>query len=184
MSTINAMNNQELREHNRNRKIYQIAFVSRDLEKTMREWVDKLGIGPWTVLTFTEKTMAYLKVADEKVTEPFTFLIGIAWVGDMQLEIVQPVNGPTIYEEFLDRRGEGLHHIKEQIPDDRIDAELDAYRGKGIGVLQTGQFDTDVHYYLGTEGALDFIYELGNCPLLDLPADMYTVYPPETADQA
>jgi methylmalonyl-CoA/ethylmalonyl-CoA epimerase len=181
---MNTMTNQELRAYNKDRKIYQIAFVSRDLEKSMRAWVDNLGVGPWTVLTFTEKTMAYLKVADQEVTEPFKFLIGIAWVGEMQLEIVQPVYGPTIYEEFLDRRGEGLHHIKEQIPDDRIDAELGSYRARGIGVLQTGQFDTDVHYYLGTEPTLDFIYELGNCPLLDLPPDMYTVFPPETAGQA
>ncbi|SEG91525.1 Glyoxalase/Bleomycin resistance protein/Dioxygenase superfamily protein [Thermomonospora echinospora] len=176
------MNNDELREHNKNRKIYQIAFVTRDLEKSMKAWVENLGIGPWTVLTFTEETMKYLNVADAKVTEPFKFLIGISWVGDMQLEIVQPVYGPTIYEEFLDRRGEGLHHIKEQISDDRIEAELADYRSRGIGVLQTGQFDVDVHYYMDTEPKLDFIYELGNCPVLDLPPHMVSTYPPQNPE--
>jgi hypothetical protein len=28
---------------------------------------------------------------------------------------------------------------------------------------------------------LDFIYELGNCPKLDLPSDLYWTYPPEDA---
>lgn len=173
------MNNSELAELNRNRKIYQIAFITRDLERSMRSWVENLGIGPWTVLTFTEQTMNYLKVTDTEVTEPFEFLIAISWVGDMQLEIIQPVHGPTIYADHLARKGEGLHHIKEQIPDDRIDAVLADYRSKEIGVLQTGQFDSDVHYYLGTEPKLDFIYELGNCPLLDLPPEMVSVYPSE-----
>lgn len=173
------MNNAELRELNKDRKIYQIAVLTRDLEKSMRAWVDNLGIGPWTVLTFTQDTVKNLIVDGQPVTEPFKFLIAISWVGDMQFEIIQPVYGPTIYEKFLAEKGEGLHHIKERIADDRIDAVLESYRTKGIDVMQTGQFDIDVHYYLATEAKLDFIYELGNCPLLDLPADSVSVYPPE-----
>jgi hypothetical protein len=53
--------------------------------------------------------------------------------------------------------------------DESTDAVLQEYRDKGIGVLPTGQFDVDFHYYLNTEPKLDFIYELGNCPKLDLP---------------
>jgi hypothetical protein len=29
----------------------------------------------------------------------------------MMWEIVQPLTGPNIYEEFLDRHGEGIHHV-------------------------------------------------------------------------
>jgi len=175
------MNNEELRNFNRKRKIYQIAWVTRDLEKSMRAWVENLGIGPWTVLTFTDKSLKYLKVDEKQVSEPFKFLIAISWVGDMQLEIIEPVYGPTIYEAFIEKHGEGLHHVKEQIEDASIDGVLQEYRDKGIGVLQTGQFDIDVHYYLNTEPKLDFIYELGNCPKLDLPSDLYWTYPPEDA---
>jgi methylmalonyl-CoA/ethylmalonyl-CoA epimerase len=71
--------------------------------------------------------------------------------------------------------------IKERIHDESTDAVLQAYRDKGIGVLQTGQFDVDFHYYLNIEPKLDFIYELGNCPKLDLPSDLFWTYPPEKA---
>jgi methylmalonyl-CoA/ethylmalonyl-CoA epimerase len=104
------MNNEELRDLNKKRKIYQIAWVTRDLEKNMRAWVENLKIGPWSALTFTDKSLKYLKVGDKPVTEPFKFLIGLSWVGDMQLEIIQPVYGPTIYEAFIEKHGEGLHH--------------------------------------------------------------------------
>jgi uncharacterized HAD superfamily protein len=50
----------ELRELNKRRKIHQIAWVTRDLERSMKAWVDNLKVGPWTVLTFTEKTLAVL----------------------------------------------------------------------------------------------------------------------------
>ena len=40
------MNNEELRALNQDRKIYQIAWVTRDLEKSMKAWVENLKIGP------------------------------------------------------------------------------------------------------------------------------------------
>jgi methylmalonyl-CoA/ethylmalonyl-CoA epimerase len=175
------MNNEELRALNQKRKIYQIAWVTRDLEKSMKAWVDSLKIGPWTVLTFTNQSLKYLKVDDKTVTEPFKFLIGISWIGDMQLELIEPVYGPTIYEAFIQKHGEGLHHIKERITDDATEGVLQEYRDKGIGVTQTGQFETDFHYYLDTESKLDFILELGNCPILQLTPDKFSTYPPENA---
>jgi hypothetical protein len=51
------MTNDELRELNKKRRIHQIAWVTRDLEKSMKAWIDNLKVGPWTVLTFTEKTL-------------------------------------------------------------------------------------------------------------------------------
>jgi methylmalonyl-CoA/ethylmalonyl-CoA epimerase len=175
------MNNDELRALNQNRKIYQIAWVTRDLEKSMKAWVENLKIGPWTVLTFTDQSLKYLKVDDKTVTEPFKFLIGISWIGDMQLELIEPVYGPTIYEAFIQKHGEGLHHIKERIADDAMEEVAQEYRDKGIRVTQTGQFETDFHYYLDTEPRLDFIYELGNCPKLELSPDKFWTYPPQNA---
>jgi methylmalonyl-CoA/ethylmalonyl-CoA epimerase len=175
------MNNDELRALNQKRKIYQIAWVTRDLEKSMKAWVENLKIGPWTVLTFTNQSLKYLKVDDKTVTEPFKFLIGISWIGDMQLELIEPVYGPTIYEAFIQKHGEGLHHIKERIEDDAMAGVVQGYRDQGIGVTQTGQFETDFHYYLNTEPRLDFIYELGNCPKLELTPDKYWTYPVENA---
>jgi methylmalonyl-CoA/ethylmalonyl-CoA epimerase len=175
------MNNEELRALNQKRKIYQIAWVTRDLEKSMKAWVENLKIGPWTVLTFTNQSLKYLKVDDKTVTEPFKFLIGISWIGDMQLELIEPVYGPTIYEAFIQKHGEGLHHIKERITDDAIEGVVQEYRDKGIGVTQTGQFETDFHYYLDTEPKVDFIYELGNCPILQLAPDKFSTYPSENA---
>jgi methylmalonyl-CoA/ethylmalonyl-CoA epimerase len=176
---MKAMTNEELRKFNQKRKIYQIAWVTRNLEKSMQAWVDNLKIGPWTVLTFTDKSLVYLKVNDQPVTEPFKFLIGISWLGDMQLELIEPVYGPTIYEAFIREHGEGLHHIKERIDEGSTEAVLQEYREKGIGVTQTGQFTTDFHYYLDTEPKLNFILELGNCPILDLSPEQFWTFPRE-----
>ncbi|MBV9274200.1 MAG: VOC family protein [Verrucomicrobia bacterium] len=172
------MTNNELREFNKKRRIHQIAWVTRDLEKSMKAWVENLKVGPWTVLTFTEKTLKYLDVDGKRVTEPFKFLIGISWIGDIQVELIEPVYGPMIYDAFIRQHGEGLHHIKEYVSQDEIDRVLQEYQEKGIEVTQTGQFKEDFHYYLNTEPKLDFVLELGNCPILQLSEPECPTYPP------
>jgi methylmalonyl-CoA/ethylmalonyl-CoA epimerase len=173
------MSSDTLKTTNGKRKLFQIAFVTRDLERSMKAWVEILGVGPWRVAAFTEETVKDFTVHGVPVGEPFKFLIAISWMGDTELEIIQPVYGPTIYSKFLDEKGEGLHHIKERISDDAIDGVLSDYRKKGIGVTQSGRFFTDFHHYLDTEEKLGFIYELGNCPALDLPPGLTTTYPPQ-----
>src|SRR5260370_16805756 len=105
------MNNNELRELNKRRKIHQIAWVTRDLERSMKAWVDNLKVGPWTVLTFTEETLKYLDVDGRRVTEPFKFLIGISWIGEIQVELIQPVSGPLISYPSIHKPGERHHHF-------------------------------------------------------------------------
>lgn len=173
------MTNDELKALNAKRKIYQIAWVTSDLQRSLKNWVEVLKVGPWNVFSFTDETVKGLKVGGREVKEPFKFLIAISWIGDMEVGIIQPVYGPTIYQRFIDERGEGLHHIKEKIDDADFETVIDSYRKQGIEVTQTGQFVKDFHFYLDTEKKLDFIMELGNCPVQKLPADLYTVYPPE-----
>jgi hypothetical protein len=173
------MNNDELRALNRNRQIQQIAWLTNDLEASMQAWIDTLRIGPWRVFRFTHETVRDLHVGGRRVEEPFEFRIAITHVGDMEIELIQPVRGPMIYQEYLDRRGPGLHHIKEKIPDERMAGVVADYEARGVRVTQTGWFVKDVHFYLDTEPRLDFVFELGNCPYQELPPDMVSVYPPE-----
>ena len=137
------MNNDELRELNKRRKIHQIAWVTRDLERSMKAWVDNLKVGPWTVLTFTEETLKYLDVDGRRVTEPFKFLIGISWIGEIQVELIQPVYGPMIYDAFIQKHGEGLHHFNL---DSEVEREMRANHaafsigGSKFGEVGEGQY--------------------------------------------
>lgn len=173
------MTNRELRDLNRKRRIHQICIVTKDLEKTMKKWVECLGIGPWKVIEFTEKTVKNFKVGGKPVTEPFKFRLAFTQVGDIEFELAQPVYGPNIYSRFLEKKGEGLHHIKEKISTDDMKKALANYKKKGIEVMQSGQFIASTHYYLNSEPILDFIYELGNCPVQNVPPELVRIYPEE-----
>jgi methylmalonyl-CoA/ethylmalonyl-CoA epimerase len=142
----------------RDRRIMQIGYVVRDLEKSCLEYSKRLGVGPWDIYTFRPPDLRDAIYRGNPINH--SFLIAILWNQTTQLELIQPLTGVNIYTDFLDRHGEGLHHIKEWVDD--CSSALDEYRNRGIAVLQSGRFDEDEHYYLDTEPIFGFIYEIGN----------------------
>jgi methylmalonyl-CoA/ethylmalonyl-CoA epimerase len=137
-------------------KVSQVGIVVRDLEKCMKSYWEEFKIGPWKVWTFappvTSETTLYGKPVQH------AFRIAEAMVGDLCLELIEHLEGETIHKEFLDKRGEGLHHI-QYIRND-IEPALERFRKLGIGVIQSGKVAKDSYYYLDTESRFGIIVEL------------------------
>lgn len=144
------------------RNYRQIALVVRDVDKAMQFWWNVLGIGPWDVRHFTPETVRDFHVDGERVDEDFEFICAVTWVGEIEFELIQPISGPNIYWRHLEAKGEGLHHIKDVMPDADIPAALEHLAQQGYDVIQTGWIDEDVHYYLDTQDDLGLVYEIGN----------------------
>ena len=157
----------------RDRRIVQICAVVKDLEASMRKFWELMGIGPWDVYTFSPDNVREYTLCGREVKEPFKFKLAVAMLGDVQFELVEPVEGPTIYAEFLEEKGEGWHHVKEFVPDEEMAATLKGYEKRGLGVVQGGKFDEDVFYYLNTEPELGVIFELGNLGKVRSPERRY-----------
>lgn len=144
------------------RNYKQIALVVKDVYATMDQWHNLLGIGPWDVRHFTQESVRDFYIDGKPVTEPFDFICAVTWVGDVEWELVQPISGPSIYWDHLEKYGEGLHHVKDVMPDEEIPEVIAKFEENGARVMQTGWIDDDVHYYLDTKETLGFIYEIGN----------------------
>lgn len=151
----------------------QVAFVVRDVYAAMDQWSKLLGVGNWSVRHFTPETVRDFHVDGKPVTEPFDFICAVTWVGDVELEIIQPIEGPNIYWRHLEEKGEGLHHIKDVMPDAEIPAVLEKFAAEGCAVMQTGWIDDDVHYYLDTFDKLGLIYEVGNGGKISPATEVY-----------
>ena len=125
--------------------VSQIAWVTADIADTERYLTSAFGAGNWT-------RMNDIHFAPEDCTlrgEPADFVIhvSIVYVGDMQLEVIQPVSGDSIYAEFLEKNGPGLHHICFDVDD--MAASLAAAAELGLTVHQQGSM-------MG--GTMDFAY--------------------------
>jgi len=138
--------------------LIQIAYLVRDLESAMRFYVETMHIGPWEIYTFAPPALQNSMVRGKP--SDHTFRIALAQAGPVQIELIQPLTGRSVYDEFLEKKGEGLHHVKFYYPDCR--KKLEEFKAKGIEVIQSGKFDEDEHYYLDTEKFHGMIIEIGN----------------------
>ena len=77
-----------------------------DYQKAMEGMV-QAGIGPWRVYTFGPENCTDLTLYGKPAS--FSMKLCMAWTGSMFWEIVQPLDGPSIYKDFLDKHGEGIH---------------------------------------------------------------------------
>ncbi|MEU6559668.1 VOC family protein [Nocardia nova] len=114
--------------------ITQIAWVSADIEATEQMLSGQFGVGEWTRLPDTVFGPQMCRYRGEPAD--FTAHISLSYSADMQLELIQPVRGHSIYTEFLDRCGPGLHHVCFEPPD--FDAAIAQTTARGLPVIQDG----------------------------------------------
>lgn len=155
-------------------KVNHFGIVVRDLDKAVKSYWEQFGIGPWRMWTYapplTRETTFFGKPVDHK------FRIAEATIGDMTVELLMHLEGDTIYKQFLERHGEGLHHIGYAT--DEIDSYLQKCKDAGIGVMQGGKFGRDSYYYLDTESRFGITMELVTI-YYDVPPER--IYPNRSA---
>src|SRR5690606_3428731 len=86
--------------------ISQICIVVRDLERSMKEYSERLGWGPWKVFEYKAPFLHHTHLRGQDAA--FTMNAAETMVGGLGFELIQPTGGASIYQEFLDEHGEGV----------------------------------------------------------------------------
>ena len=92
--------------------IAQIGIAVRDVHATTAFYRDTFGIGPFTVYEFHSEKAWY-----HEQPSVYRTLQGKAMLGNIELEFMQPIEGPSPAREFLEKNGEGLQHLGFLVPD-------------------------------------------------------------------
>ena len=116
--------------------INQVAIVVNDLELVAKNYWDILGIGPWAIYEWETPLVYDRTYRGEKAWAREK--IALVQVGDVQLELVQPVDGPSIYRDWLQEHGEGIHHMNFVV-DDLAETSA-ALANEGFPLIQSGKF--------------------------------------------
>jgi methylmalonyl-CoA epimerase len=97
------------------RRICQIAVVVRDLEKSAQAYADFFGLPVPKFIT----TQPGLKVKQTYRGEPSDAQCRLAFfeLENTTIELIQPLGGPSSWQDVLDEKGEGIHHIAFQVTD-------------------------------------------------------------------
>ena len=102
------------------RRIDHVAIIVRNIEQALLFYRDTLGITPSEIK----------EVPTEQVRIAFLPMGGSE---GSEIELIEPTTPDSSLRKFLDKRGEGLHHICLEVDD--IDAALAEMQAKGAPVL-------------------------------------------------
>ena len=158
--------------------ITQISLAVRDLDATMANYYRAFGWAPWQVFDHVPPIHHNTELRGRKVQ--YSLRGAEVYVGDVNFELLEPLEGPNLWSEFMDRRGEGIASIATMFserPDgnavkaafhDRFSAEVSMRADIG---------DHIEYYYLDTETKFGCLIESGSGHAIDFvkPARVYPI---------
>ena len=99
------------------KKINHIAVAVNDVEASSRLFSEVLGFSGGGIEVF----------------DNFEVKVAFFAIGDVKIELVEPLNPDGGVAKFLAKRGEGIHHIAFEVDD--VAAALDHYKSKGVRLI-------------------------------------------------
>ena len=114
-------------------RLHHISIVVKDAEKA-QQYYESVGIGPWVDYP-PMKEYVNIDVPDENGF--YNLKIKCVQIGPVQLQLVQPGQGESLYKDHLEQKGEGVFHIGFEVDD--IKAADRVIESMGLGVLSSGR---------------------------------------------
>ena len=141
-------------------KPFQVGFLVEDLEASIRGYIDRFGVGGWQVYTYGPKILNRMIYRGKNTS--YSSRIGLNYISGTRIELIQPLEGQTVFNEFIEKHGYGQHHLGIYVDD--IRAAITEAEAAGFTVIMEGGghgLDGDGFFaYLDTEETLGTTYEL------------------------
>lgn len=158
-----------------------VCVVTANVDRAVRTYSDRYGVGPWRVHSFDGSNMA-VSIRGQPVD--FKMRVGLCRLGEsFSIELIQPVGDGNLYAESLAVHGgaDHVHHLKLDVAD--FGCASERLEGLGLYKVLDGRFrgardDCTAHgVYYATEDELGFVIEIGEMSPSFAMAEPEYVYP-------
>ena len=141
-------------------KLIQVAFVTTELDRILKNLADIYNIGPWYVLRFSPENVKSMGVHGKK--QKYSMNVSVCPIDNIRFEYIEPIS-ESIFSEFADTFGENIvHHLKFE--ERSYKEALRFLDSKNLKIIQSGHQlgDTgkNMYYFLDTKNAFGFITEI------------------------
>ncbi len=114
-------------------ELHHISIVVKDIDEAA-EFYNSIGIGPFVDYP-PMKEYVKLNVPDEDGF--YNLRIKVARMGPVDLQLIQPGEGESLYKDFLEKKGEGVYHLGFVV--DEIDQSEADVKELGLKVISNGR---------------------------------------------
>lgn len=109
-------------------RLLEVGIVVKDLEKALDLFTEVLGVTPGRTDTYERYGMRY----------------NLCSLGDLYIELIESTDSEGPIAEFIEKRGEGLHHIALKVSD--VEQVMAQMKEKGIEFVEETPLYLDVSY--------------------------------------
>ena len=136
--------------------VVQIGLIVKDIEKTSQAYADFLGVDKpeWFLTDTVDKAHTEFKGKATKAQAKLAFF----QMENITIELIEPVNGPSTWQEFLETNGEGVHHIAFEI--EGMDEKIKMLAAKKMPLIQKGDYEGGRYSYIDSSQQLKVLLEL------------------------
>ena len=99
------------------KKLDHVSIVVKDLDEGLKTFENLLGI----------KSSHVEEIPDQGIKAAMIV------VGDVEMELIQPISADSGVAKFLEKKGEGIHHICFEVDD--VDKELESLAARGVDLI-------------------------------------------------
>ena len=138
----------------------QIGVVVADVELATHNLTEIFGIGPFRIIDWPPQGRTDIEKFYHGEPGDFTARMAFTELGPVELELIQPMEGKSIWADFLHDHGGGIHHIRFNV--DEVDPVREYLAEKGIVPAQHGSGIRPGTLWMNfaSEDAVGFVIEI------------------------
>ena len=135
----------------------QVGIVVKDLDFAIIHFKLLLGVQDFEVIDWPKPGIDPESTYYGKPAQ-FKLKIGFAQLGNLQIELIQPMQGKSIFTDFLETHGPGLHHIRFSERD--FNQKVEQLQNAGVQMISSGRGvrSASIWAYFDTTQLLEGIY--------------------------
>lgn len=118
--------------------VAQVGFIVKDVEATKKKWAEFLGVEVPPTQPIGDYAVTGTQYQGEPAPEAYCWMAFFDVGPGMQLELIQPNEKPSTWRQFLDEKGEGIHHVAFQVKDSK--ACVASAEAAGMKLVQHGVY--------------------------------------------
>ena len=99
------------------KKLDHVSIVVRNLDEGLKTYENLLGIKPSHVEEIPDQGIKAAMIV----------------VGDVEIELMEPTSADSGVAKFLEKKGEGVHHVCFEVDD--VDKELESLASRGVDLI-------------------------------------------------
>lgn len=118
-------------------RLVQIGFLVKDIEKTKKQFARFFDVPEPETVNSGEYEVTKTEYRGEPAPRAKCYMT-FFYFGDLQMELIQPNEEPSLWREHLEQFGEGIHHISFQVKG--MQKTISACEQWGMKLLQKGEY--------------------------------------------